>query len=94
MVMLLTVQPLVTPFQFAAIPKEPTVIKVDHSLSNDKDAILVPHDQRFMRAFHKFMRRFNRTYVHGSDEYFERFQNFLATVRRRPASVLGKLEML
>jgi len=50
----------------------------------DQDAFLAPQDRRSLGAFHKYMKDYNRTYAIGSNEYYERFHNFLATVHRQP----------
>lgn len=59
-------------------------IDLDHSLSKEREALIAHRDRRSLHVFHEFMIAYNKTYAIGSDEYFERFQNFLATIRRRP----------
>ena len=64
-------------------------IDLDHSLSKEREVLIAPRDRHSLHAFHEFMKTYNRTYAIGSDEYFERFHNFLATIRRRPMLLAG-----
>jgi len=57
----------------------------------DQDAFLASQDRRSLGAFHKYMKDYNRTYVIGSNEYYERFHNFLATASTTDAfSSIGR----
>ena len=49
------------------------------------------HDEEhyFEPIFHMFMKKYNRTYRPGSSEYRQRYQNFLATIRRQSVGMMG-----
>ena len=45
--------------------------------------------QSDVRLFHKYMKLHNKTYRFGSQEYFTRYENFLATLSRRSSLLSG-----